>query len=122
MKYVNYVEFENVNYFVGDFVIFNKPGLPEISGTIDSIGSEYSPIISVSLDNNGGLCILKWSELEKIRKTSIEEDFDETMVNVEHSGDWDGLRECYECKGCGCTEIFDSFTYCPNCGKEIIWP
>lgn len=71
MKYVNYVDYENEKYFVGDSVVFNKHSLPEISGTIDSIGGEYHPNLTVKLDE-GGLCILKWGELEKIRKTNIE--------------------------------------------------
>lgn len=120
MKYVNYVEFENVNYFVGDFVIFNKPGLPEIAGTIESIGGEYHPNLSVKLDE-GGLCILKWNELESIRKANIEDNSIEAKVAVDFS-EVGMLKTGFICKGCGCIDVSESFTYCPNCGKEIIWP
>ena len=29
--------------------------------------------------------------------------------------------EWYECIECGCSDILDTFNYCPRCGTQIDW-
>lgn len=48
------------------------------------------------------------------------EHLDDKTVTVEHWSEGERGESLYECNNCGCTDILDTFSFCPDCGKKIV--
>jgi len=45
----------------------------------------------------------------------------ENKIKVKAIGYGEEYSMWYECANCKCSDILQTFKYCPNCGKEIDW-